>query len=71
MPPLLFKVMHSPGRKCLVRYGNETGKGDYRHIRGKEMPYHFVSLAKLRRDFETDMRKYGGEDAEEDSGIGR
>ena len=35
------------------------------------MFYRFVSLAKLRRDFESDMSKYGGEDEEEDSGIGR
>jgi hypothetical protein len=30
-----------------------------------------VPNAKLRRDFESGMRKYGGEDEEEDSGIGR
>src|SRR5450759_4861061 len=29
---------------------------------------YIVSLAKLRRDFEPDMRQYGGEDEEEDSG---
>jgi len=70
--PLALKYRLYFGRsgKCLVRYDNETGKGDHRHIRGKETPYRFVSLAKLRHDFESDMRKYGGEDEEEDSGIG-
>ena len=46
------------------------GKGDHRHIRGKETLYRFVSLSKLRRDFDSDMKKYGGDD-EKDAGIGR
>jgi hypothetical protein len=64
-----YRLYFGRGGKGLVRYDNETGKGDHRYVRGKETPYHFVSLAKLRRDFESDMRKYGGEDEEEDSGI--
>ncbi|MDP2706129.1 MAG: DUF6516 family protein, partial [Burkholderiales bacterium] len=68
---LKYRLYFGRGGKCLVRYDNESGKGDHRHIRGKETPYRFVSLAKLRRDFESDMRKYGGEDEKEDSGIGR
>lgn len=68
---LKYRLYFGRGGKCLVRYDNETGKGDHRHVRGKETPYRFVSLAKLRRDFESDVRKYGGEDEEEDSGIGR
>jgi hypothetical protein len=66
-----YRLYFGRSGKSLVRYDNETGKGDHRHIRGKETPYRFVSLAKLRRDFEADVRKYGGEDEEEDSGIGR
>lgn len=53
-----------------MRYDNKSGKGDHRHIRGREAPYRFVSLAKLRRDFESDIEKFGGEN-EEDSNIGR
>jgi Family of unknown function (DUF6516) len=68
---LKYRLNFGRGGKCLVRYDNETGKGDHRHVHGKETAYHFLSLAKLRRDFESDMRKYGGEDEEEDSGIGR
>ena len=68
---LKYRLYFGRGRKCLVRYDNETGKGDHRHVRGKETPYRFVSLARLRRDFEADMKKHGGEDEEEDSGIGQ
>ena len=68
---LKYRLFFGRGGKCVVRYDNESGKGDHRHIRGKETPYRFVSLAKLRRDFESAVRKYGGEDDEEDPGIGR
>jgi len=70
---LKYRLYFGRGGKCLVCYDNETGKGDHRHVRGKEMVYRFVSLAKLRRDFEADMRRYGGKDEEgsEDSGLGR
>jgi len=70
---LKYRLYFGRGGKCLVRYDNETGKGYHRHVRGRETSYRFVSLAKLRRDFESDVRRYGGEDEEgsEDSGIGR
>jgi hypothetical protein len=45
-----------------VRYDNETGKGDHRHVGGREMPYDFKSVEQLRRDFERDMKKAGGKD---------
>lgn len=70
---LKYRLYFGRGGKCLVRYDNESGKGDHRHVRGKETPYRFVSLAKLRRDFELDVRRCGGENEEgsEDSGLGR
>ena len=50
----------------LVRYDNEAGKSDHRHVMGCEESYRFVSVAKLRRDFEADIRKYGGGNEKED-----
>ena len=32
---------------CVLRYDNEVGKGDHRHVRGKEVKYRFVSAEKL------------------------
>ena len=66
---LKYRLYFGRDGKCLVRYDNEEGKGDHRHIGGKETPYRFVSLEKLRRDFEMDVRKSGGHD-EKDSSIG-
>jgi hypothetical protein len=41
---------------CLVRFDNEAGKGDHRHIRGKESKYAFVSPEKLVQDFLREAR---------------
>jgi hypothetical protein len=59
-----FKYRLYYGRRgvCLVRYDNETGKGDHRHIRGREMLYEFASVERLRRDFEADVKAAGGKD---------
>jgi len=67
---LKYRLYFGRGGKCLVRYDNETGKGDHRHVSGRQTAYRFVSLARLRQDFESDMKKYGGED-EKDPGNSR
>lgn len=40
---------------CIVRYDNERGKGDHRHVAEKEEPYSFFTLCKLIKDFESDV----------------
>ena len=40
----------------IVRYDNERGKGDHRHIGQHEEAYLFVSLEKLIEDFWRDVR---------------
>ena len=62
---LKYRLYFGRAGKCLVRYDNETGKGDHRHVEGREVPYRFVSVSKLRRDFEADIRRYGGENDQE------
>lgn len=47
-----------PGRE-VVRYDNERGKGDHRHVHGEEQSYVFVTVEQLLDDFELDMRKRG------------
>ena len=47
-----------PGRE-IVRYDNERGKGDHRHVDGEEQSYVFVTVEQLLDDFELDMRKRG------------
>ena len=47
---------------CLVWFENEAGKGDHRHIRGKEAKYTFVSPEKLVQDFLREARRADDED---------
>ena len=42
---------------CLVRYDNESGKGDHRHYRGRERPYRFLGVEVLVQDFLADIAK--------------
>lgn len=36
---------------CVLRFDNETGKGDHGHIGDREAPYIFTTLAQLVTDF--------------------
>ena len=36
---------------CVVRFDNEAGKGDHRHIDGVEVPYVFTTIDDLLADF--------------------
>ena len=43
----------------LIRYDNERGKGDHRHVGGTEQPYRFVDVDTLLADFLADIRREG------------
>jgi hypothetical protein len=40
---------------CMLRYDNEAGKGDHKHVGGRETPYTFTSPAQLLADFWNDV----------------
>ena len=42
---------------CIVRYDNERGKGDHRHVGASEEAYRFTTLRKLVEDFEADVER--------------
>lgn len=44
----------------VVRFDNELGKGDHKHIRDVEHPYQFTTLEKLLSDFTKKVREQGG-----------
>ena len=46
--------------QCIVRYDNETGKGDHKHLPEGEVAYQFVSPEKLIQDFMADIERLGG-----------
>ena len=43
---------------CVLRYDNEAGKGDHRHVRGLETPYGFKDPDALLADFWSDVEKW-------------
>lgn len=43
------------GGKCVLRYDNESGKGDHQHLDGVETLYPFQSPARLLADFWNDV----------------
>ena len=36
---------------CVLRFDNEAGKGDHKHVGAEQMPYEFTTLAQLAADF--------------------
>ena len=46
-----YRLAFITGNRCVLRYDNETGKGDHKHVAGKELPYHFTTAETLLNDF--------------------
>lgn len=49
-----------PGQR-VVGYDNERGKGDHRHVGGREQAYSFSTVETLVADFLADVRHSRGE----------
>ena len=43
---------------CVLRYDNESGKGDHRHRGTQEAAYRFTTIEQLLEDFDADARNY-------------
>ncbi|MBV8751549.1 MAG: hypothetical protein JO328_01670 [Hyphomicrobiales bacterium] len=43
---------------CVLRYDNEAGKGDHRHVSGNEEPYVFTTYDALLADFWNDVQAW-------------
>ena len=43
--------------ECVLRYDNERGKGDHRHMGGREEAFEFTSLEALFDAFHADMER--------------
>jgi hypothetical protein len=48
-----------PGQR-LIGYDNERGRGDHRHVEGKQQPYDFSTPEQLIEDFLADVRRLRG-----------
>lgn len=43
---------------CVLRYDNEAGKGDHKHVGDREEPYDFVDTDTLISDFYGDVQQW-------------
>lgn len=44
--------------ECVLRYDNEAGKGDHRHLDDVEHPYRFTTPEQTVADFFADMERW-------------
>lgn len=56
-----YRLAYIVEDECVLRYDNESGKGDHRHMGGKETTYAFVSVDQLLDDFLADVARWKGE----------
>jgi hypothetical protein len=57
---LKYRFFCGTAEHCLVRYDNETGKGDHRHHGDCEEVYVFKSIEQLVNDFRDDCVRLAG-----------
>jgi len=53
-----YRLVLVSGGECVVRYDNEAGKGDHKHIGLAEVPYWFQGLTQLQDDFWKDVEQW-------------
>ena len=45
----------------VLRYDNDAGKGDHKHVAGREVTYRFIDLSTLQTDFWNDVEAWRAE----------
>jgi len=55
--PYKYRLALIVAGECVLRYDNERGKGDHKHIYDQEMKVEFSSLETLFDDFQNDMKR--------------
>jgi hypothetical protein len=53
-----YSLAYVVAGECVLRYDNEAGKGDHRHVGGNEYSYAFRDPAQLLRDFWLDVDRW-------------
>jgi hypothetical protein len=53
-----YRLYYGAGGVSRVRYDNERGKGDHRHIGDQEYGYRFRTVEQLLADFQSDVERW-------------
>jgi hypothetical protein len=56
-----YRLAYVVQNVCVIRYDNESGKGDHRHYGGAEKSYTFSTPEKLIADFQRDIARWKNE----------
>ena len=56
-----YRLAYVVGGDCVLRYDNERGKGDHRHVGPVETPYAFSTPGQLMEDFHADIDRWNHE----------
>lgn len=56
-----YRLAYVVRGECVLRYDNETGKGDHRHCEGIESAYGFGTPDRLLADFQRDIARWNDE----------
>lgn len=57
-----YRLAYVVNGVCVLRYDNESGKGDHRHFKGKESRYAFEDVDQLLAAFQRDIERINRED---------
>ena len=60
--PFKYRLALVVDETCVLRYDNEAGKGDHKHLGAREVPYNFTTLDQLVDDFWADVADLRGDD---------
>jgi hypothetical protein len=55
--PFKYRMALVRRGECVMRYDNERGKGDHRHIHGREEPVRFTTMKALFEAFLADAER--------------
>lgn len=58
-----YRLAYVVRSECVVRYDNERGKGDHRHVGAMEWPYVFSTPDQLVSDFNADIARWNYENS--------
>ena len=56
-----YRLAYIVRNLCVIRYDNESGKGDHRHYGAAEKSYTFSTPEKLIADFQRDIARWNNE----------
>jgi len=62
--PFKYRLAYVVDKQCVMRYDNEVGKGDHRHLGPRQTTYRFTTLKRLIADFDADIERWNNENSD-------